>query len=171
MTARAVIACGLAALALIGACGEVTSSAGAASGADASADAVADVARPADASDASDAAMIGDGSARCDGSTYTSAPSGGACDPSHIKMAYGRTGQCLAPTGGFCDVMQFSVQALDAASVPSGFACGSAELGVTTCRWQFPDGGAHDLDSAALDAACAVTQAFAGADVMCIVYD
>jgi hypothetical protein len=126
-------------------------------------------------SDAPDDGSLGDGGGRCAGSTYTSAPGGGACDPAHIRYAQGRGGhnQCFAPPNGtFCDVLQISVAALDASSLPPGFVCGSAELGVTTCRYPLTDGGTNGtLDDAAIAAACAVTAALPQTTVSCIVYD
>lgn len=128
----------------------------------------------------SDALLLGDGfladgGGRCPGSTYTTAPGGGACDPEHIRYAQGRGGhnQCFAPTNGtFCDILQISVASLDASSLPPGFVCGSAELGVTTCRYPLTDGGTNGtLDDAAIAAACAVTAALPQTTVSCIVYD
>ncbi|MDB4994417.1 MAG: hypothetical protein JWM74_1849 [Myxococcaceae bacterium] len=119
--------------------------------------------------------FLADGGGRCPGSTYTTAPGGGACDPERIRYAQGRGGhnQCFAPTNGtFCDVLQVSVFSLDASSLPPGFVCGSAELGVTTCRYPLTDGGTNGtLDDASIAAACAVTAALPQSTVSCIVYD
>jgi hypothetical protein len=127
-----------------------------------------------DALDALDSGPLQDGGGRCTGSTYTSAPDGGACDPLHVLYVQGRGGtRCFAPPDGtFCDVLQLSVAALDASSLPPGFVCGSAELGVTTCRYPLTDGGTNGtLDDAAIAAACAVTAALPQTTVTCIVYD
>jgi hypothetical protein len=134
-----------------------------------------------DASDAEAAAdaladgILGNDGGRCGASTYTTAPGGGACDPEHFVFAAGRGGgnHCFAPPAGtFCDVLQVSVFSLDASSLPPGFSCGSAELGVTTCVYALHDGGANGtLDDAAINAACAVTVALPQSTVSCIIYD
>ncbi len=119
--------------------------------------------------------FLADGGGRCPGSTYTTAPGGGACDPEHFHYVQGRGGnnQCFAPANGtFCDLLQISVFELDASSLPPGFVCGSAELGVTTCRYRLGDGSASGtLDDASIAAACALTVALPQTTVSCIVYD
>jgi hypothetical protein len=98
---------------------------------------------------------------RCPGSTYVSAPGGGACDPSRI--IYAPPGRwCIGPTvGTYCDEFHVIVPQEDAGLLPPGFVCGNLQLGRVTCRWQFAGGRAGGtVDAAAIDAACKVTATF-----------
>lgn len=108
---------------------------------------------------------------RCAGATYGAAPSGAACDPRRIEQQRGLEGSCYGPAvGAFCRRFQVSVSSGDEGALPSGFVCGSAELGIKTCVWSFGDDAAstHAIDNAALEAACAVTIALPTASVVCV---
>jgi hypothetical protein len=124
------------------------------------------------APDVLDAALVV-AMSRCAGATYGAAPSGAACDPRRIEQQRGLEGSCYGPAvGAFCYRFQVSVPAGDEGALPSGFVCGSAELGVKTCVWSFGDDAAssHAIDDAALEAACAVTIALPTASVLCVNY-
>lgn len=106
---------------------------------------------------------------RCPGASYTTAPSGATCDPNRIEHSRGLEGSCYGPgVGSTCDRLQVSVQVADQGKLPPGFVCGSPELGVVTCMWQFGDATVHAIDDAALEGACAVTAALPTASVLCI---
>jgi hypothetical protein len=110
--------------------------------------------------------------ARCPGGTYATAPSGAACDPRRIERSGSLEGPCLGPpVGTFCDRLIVTVRPEEVSSLPSGFVCGSPELGMVTCVWSFPDDASvHALDAAALEGACAATQAVSDATVSCVIH-
>jgi hypothetical protein len=119
-----------------------------------------------------DGASFDVAAARCLGGTYATAPSGAACDPRRIERAGSLEGPCFGPpVGVFCDRLIVTVRAEEVSSLPPGFVCGSPELGVVTCVWPFPDdASAHVLDAAALEGACAATQAVSDATVYCVIH-
>jgi hypothetical protein len=102
--------------------------------------------------------------APCDGGSP--ATDGGACDPSRLRVVHRSVQGCFA-VGNICDTVVVHVPAADQPKLPQGFTC-SFDLGVATCSFPIPN---HTVDGAAVDAACAVTQALPDVTVDCIIYD
>jgi len=77
---------------------------------------------------------------------------------------------CGAGIGDSCDDFSAGFR-LDEAP-PTGFECGSAELGVRQCRWVFDKDSSRGgyIDNAALEAACAITAQFPTREVLCTVH-
>jgi hypothetical protein len=106
--------------------------------------------------------------ARCPGSTYTTAPSGAACNVEWLVFN-GPTGpSCHAPTvGTHCDSLHIWVAWED---MPAGFDdCVDPELGFHSCHYPLGEGGAYAgaLTEAALEAACKATLDFPETHVVC----
>jgi hypothetical protein len=173
MTRFSVLGYFLVAVVTAAACGRTTDDPASSGAADAALDASTlvpeDAASPVDV-DVADAAL-----GRCTGATYTTAPSGAACDVMRIQPTQGLSPNCYGPrVGAGCVEFQVSVANADVAKLPAGFHCGSPELNVTTCAWSFDDDASatqlHTIDDAALEGACAATIALpATDDVTCVV--
>jgi hypothetical protein len=152
---------------LVPACGDDSVSSGADAGPlDASMDRRGPVGDAADES-----ARTGAGSTyeTCSAPSDASAPDGG-CNSARIVLVHPAGAPCTSVgVGTFCNRLMFAFNGLDAAAVPAGFVC-DHELGVSTCTWGTPDGGALTLDSFAFNGACAATISFPGTEVECIVY-
>jgi hypothetical protein len=121
-----------------------------------------------DARDAGGDAAAPHNVARCEGSTYTTAPSGAACNVKWL-VYNGPTGpSCHAPTvGTHCDSFHLWVAW---GEMPTGFdACDDPELGFHSCHYPLGEGGAHagPLSEAALEAACKATTDFPDTHVVC----
>jgi hypothetical protein len=103
-------------------------------------------------------------SRRCEGGTYTTAPSGAACDPSHFTFR-----DCAGPPlGMYCDLL--IVQIGQGEQVPEGFECEAAFEGKRRCEWMFSSTG-HNLDEPALEAVCALTVSEPPHQVACILLE
>jgi hypothetical protein len=121
-------------------------------------------AMPADAT--SDATL-----ARCGTSTYTTAPNGGACDPTRIQVATPEGAECYAPpTGAWCDVLQFSFTTGDQAAVPAGFSCSPSTGGTTLCDSSSFAGNSHIIDDATLNDLCTITRTFTQSVITCGIF-
>ena len=117
-----------------------------------------------DSADAGPAADAGTPPGRCQGQSYTTAPSGAPCDVSLFTFR-----SCAGPgVGQFCDTLGVTLDADDEA--PEGFTCEQRFDGKQRCEWRFPEGG-HNLDEAAVEGACAQTVAEPPREVECIVYE
>lgn len=148
-------------LALVAACG-ATESTSAVDAVDAGADArVSSEAGVADAEAGSPVFTP----ASCDAGLSGSSD-GGACDRTRMRVVHRGVVGCF-DVGQFCDTVMVGLPTADVSKLPQGFTCGS-ELGVATCTWPLTN---HSIDQAAIDAACAVTQALPTANVDCIIYD
>lgn len=131
----------------------------------------------ADDDSGADTALTGTTYPRCDGGSYTTAPSGAACDATHIVGA-GLVHRCYAlPKGQFCDDFSFDIpDGADAGAIPSAFRCDSTSPGSRCHLVQPNEAGLLEsyhivLDDAALEAACAVTAAYPDVRVRCVVYE
>jgi hypothetical protein len=101
------------------------------------------------------------GWARCNGSTYTSSPSGNACDPSRIWLVHA-SGCEGATVGTYCDFFEIVIALADQPKLQRGWVCEDAGVSSTLrCHWPLsgdtPGALYGSIDDAALDAACAVT--------------
>jgi hypothetical protein len=118
---------------------------------------------------------LADDPPRCFDSTYTAAPSGAACQPLRFLQGNGLAGVCYAPPiGAGCDELTIDLSTTE--PDPSGFHCGidrsvPPDPNIKSCNWFFPNNSrSGQIDSAALEAVCAVTLAYPKHAVECLNY-
>ncbi len=111
---------------------------------------------------------------RCDAADYTTAPSGAACVPSRFLQLNGLRGVCYGPPiGEGCNLL--SLELTPTETPPPNFICGPDDRQVPPrpdirdCKWIFNGDASHGLiDSATVEAVCAVTVAYPNHVVACI---
>lgn len=103
----------------------------------------------------------------CEGSK--TAPSGGACDPSRLRVGgRGKARPCFG-IGQFCDFILVRLREEEAKLLPPEFRCDRPVGGAVSCRLELD--GDRRVDADVLDAACAATVASGTAFVDCVVLD